>query len=603
MKIRFILFILALLFVVNVSSKEIYVYSDSVKADTLQVLDLDSALQSLEKDTTVALKDSSALKTQENILAVTKRIEEINRRLETLKTDSVNTKTDTTNVLAKVEKPATIPAEENKAAPDSVKPEDKSIENVKVVQSSVPDATALKDSVASTKKTVDFIPKNGKSAPVELPLKDVINNLIAQIENDSIPKRTVEALQNSKITTYEDSLIYMTNPFFIDLIYMGKSLPLNFSKSSGIFNELYFGTKAKKLDQFQPGVLKRIQFNDSTSLASLNKIRRDARNYINRTSADLYTANIFDLPNASENKFRFIPSRKMNKVNFVDESLTLRMGSKLEVEKPKANPWQKKANALVQFSQNYVSSNWYQGGLSSMSILNTLSGSLNYTGEKIQWSNTGEWRLGMMSMFNPEDSTYSGKMYTNDDVFKIESKFGVKAIGSWSYTALLNFSTQLFDNKKAYNSEELKAKFLTPIRFNFGVGMSYNYKQILSVTLAPVSYKLIYLTDSTSTIINPNLFGIEKGERKLSEIGSSLNTQLKWKPFPELELNSTLKFYTNYEKVEIDWEIIANFTVNRFLSTRLILNPRFDNTVILEGTEKAKIQFKELLSFGFNFHF
>jgi hypothetical protein len=53
--------------------------------------------------------------------------------------------------------------------------------------------------------------------------------------------------------------------------------------------------------------------------------------------------------------------------------------------------------------------------------------------------------------------------------------------------------------------------------------------------------------------------------------------------------------------VEIDWEIVTNFTVNRYLSTRLAINPRYDNTVILPNNEKAKIQFKELLSFGFSY--
>jgi len=50
--------------------------------------------------------------------------------------------------------------------------------------------------------------------------------------------------------------------------------------------------------------------------------------------------------------------------------------------------------------------------------------------------------------------------------------------------------------------------------------------------------------------------------------------------------------------VEIDWEIVSNFTINRFLSTRLTLNPRYDNTII---GQKAYLQFKELLSFGFSY--
>jgi len=69
----------------------------------------------------------------------------------------------------------------------------------------------------------------------------------------------------------------------------------------------------------------------------------------------------------------------------------------------------------------------------------------------------------------------------------------------------------------------------------------------------------------------------------------------------EIQIDSRLSFYTNYEKVEIDWEIVGNFTINRFLSTRISLNPRYDNTQILAAGDKARLQFKELLSFGFSY--
>lgn len=116
--------------------------------------------------------------------------------------------------------------------------------------------------------------------------------------------------------------------------------------------------------------------------------------------------------------------------------------------------------------------------------------------------------------------------------------------------------------------------------------------------VSPFSYKYIYLN---SSLVDPKLFGIPKDENVLSEVGSSFKVQGSYSPTKEITLDSRLSFYTNYTKVEIDWEIIGNFQVNRFLSTRIILNPRYDNTVILTGNEKAKIQFKELLTFGLSY--
>ena len=89
----------------------------------------------------------------------------------------------------------------------------------------------------------------------------------------------------------------------------------------------------------------------------------------------------------------------------------------------------------------------------------------------------------------------------------------------------------------------------------------------------------------------------------MSEFGSSLKAIFSYVPSREIQIDSKLSFYTNYQKVEIDWEMVCNMTINRFLSTRISINPRYDNTVILPIDEKAKIQFKQLVSVGFSHKF
>jgi hypothetical protein len=117
--------------------------------------------------------------------------------------------------------------------------------------------------------------------------------------------------------------------------------------------------------------------------------------------------------------------------------------------------------------------------------------------------------------------------------------------------------------------------------------------------LSPLSYKFIYANDTTE--IKQRSFGISTGTKVLSQVGSSLRAQLSYSPMRELDINSKFYFYTNYEKIEVDWEIVGDFKFNRFLSIRLALNPRYDNTVFLAAGEKAKIQFKELLTFGLSY--
>jgi len=42
---------------------------------------------------------------------------------------------------------------------------------------------------------------------------------------------------------------------------------------------------------------------------------------------------------------------------------------------------------------------------------------------------------------------------------------------------------------------------------------------------------------------------------------------------------------------------------NRYLSMRATIHPRYDTSVIQTGSQRAKIQFKELMSFGFAYKF
>lgn len=417
--------------------------------------------------------------------------------------------------------------------------------------------------------------------------RNYINELCQEARNDFALQKALE--QGKKLSLSEgDTATYFGSPFFIELIYTGIPLHINW-RLPNKFTEMLHGAPAATINSFGR--------KPSLQVASLYDLRRDARNEISRSRIDLYASIFTKLPSPSNNKSKMISTKPLQEVKFV-EDISSKFEKRLEVTRPVMGPWQKKANALIQFSQNYVSDNWYQGGSGNMAVLGILTGVLNYKNKEktIQWENNGEWRAGFM---NVDDSTALRTFNTSDDILKINSKLGIKASGNWFYGATFHFSTQFFDNYKSLNSKLFKTRFLTPVRMDWGLGMDYKHKDILSVMLAPITYKFIYANDTSH--VNPNSFGIETGRNTLHQIGSSFFVQYNYSPFRELQVNSKLKFYTNYEKVEIDWEIVGSFMVNRFLTTRISLNPRYDNTVILKGGEKARIQFKELMSFGFSF--
>lgn len=382
--------------------------------------------------------------------------------------------------------------------------------------------------------------------------------------------------------------IFSTNPFFIDLLFHGYTTkPVKFDMPS---SEDFIKTNYDSYFE---------RYNSPASClcpieALLLDLRESTMRKILVQAPYLIAYKVNDLPDVSE-FIQFKLNAKpidesilisRNKLNFEHRQITM--------EKIKRNPWSMKSYAMVQFSQNYISKNWHRGGNNNISILNIVNGTFNYDNKKnIQWDNFAEWRMG----FNSVEGDTLRTLNANDDILRATSKLGIKAGGKWYYSTSVDFSTHFFDSYKAVNSKTKKASFLTPVRFNMNIGLDYKYKKLLSLMFSPFSYKFIYAQDTLH--INQKTFGIPKGQNILSQIGSAFTAQLFYNPTRELEIDSKFSFYTNYEKIEVDWELIANFKLNRFLSTRLSFNPRYDNTVLTD--EKAKIQLKQMLTFGLSY--
>jgi hypothetical protein len=268
--------------------------------------------------------------------------------------------------------------------------------------------------------------------------------------------------------------------------------------------------------------------------------------------------------------------------------------------KSRNNPWKKEANTLIQFSQNYISPNWYKGGSSNFAILAQAKGFINYKKDNFLWENTGEWRIGIATV----NGDTLRKHNITDDLFRLYSKVGYQVVKKLYISASMEFQTN-FWNSWNTNSTTVKTAFLTPIRYNINVGVDYQPIKNMSIMFAPATYKMVYSLyhEGNSEQVNVTNYGIEKGKQILNEIGSSIRVKWGWKPFREIALDTEFYFYTNYRRVEIDWQINFDFFITRFLSARLMLHPRFDNTVIYTGDERAKLQFKELLSVGFSHKF
>ena len=256
------------------------------------------------------------------------------------------------------------------------------------------------------------------------------------------------------------------------------------------------------------------------------------------------------------------------------------------------SPWRREATLMLQISQNYMTANWYQGGSSSFAGLGIAKGQISYISERFTWENFGEWRIGASTV--SADSLH--KINTTDDMFRIYSKANLRIVPKLFTSVSAEIETRLLPTYQA-NSNMLKSAPFSPFRFNAAFGIDYKPVKNLSISVSPVSYKMIHIMDTARVL--PTDYGLEAGQRTQHNIGSSVRIEYTWKPVREVALESKFYFYTNYHDVELDLEVNCDFIITRFMSARLILHPRYDTSVIMQGDTHAKIQFRELLSIGF----
>lgn len=263
----------------------------------------------------------------------------------------------------------------------------------------------------------------------------------------------------------------------------------------------------------------------------------------------------------------------------------------------KPNFWTTGGNGYLQFSQNYISSNWYKGGESTVSLLSGFVWQANYDDkQRTQIENKIEWKLGFITA--PSDTLHSYK--ANNDLLRITSKIGYKAISNWYYTLSGEFKTQFFSSYET-NTNNLVSSFLSPAELNLGLGMDYKYIKDnvcnISVLINPINYTLYSIADDR---LDPTKFNIKEGHKRESIWGSKLEATWKWKLMQTLMWESRLSYTTNYEKVLAEWENTFTFTFNKYLSTKLFFHGRFDDGVTREPGD-SYLQIQELLSFGLNY--
>jgi len=268
----------------------------------------------------------------------------------------------------------------------------------------------------------------------------------------------------------------------------------------------------------------------------------------------------------------------------------------------KIHNWLHVFNASLQFTQAYISRNWYQGGENNLALLGSINWNCNLNQDvHPNWlfNNALSYKLGVATTHGDSIRNY----LINEDHFLFSSQLGYKAVKNWYYSAMLQFTTQFLNNYKT-NTRTMTAAFLSPAELNIGLGMTYNYKKaddrMFTLAIAPLSYNLKYCRNITD--IDPTRFGIDAAHHSKSTFGSNFEAKLLWRFTPNVMLTSRLYMFTNYEYVQGDWENTLDLSISKYLTTQFYTHLRFDRSVARDDDWKFW-QFKEILSLGVIYRF
>ncbi len=271
-------------------------------------------------------------------------------------------------------------------------------------------------------------------------------------------------------------------------------------------------------------------------------------------------------------------------------------GDELGIVVRKPNFWKFSGTYSLQFTQNHVSENWYKGGESHNALLASTVMELNFNNQrKLTFDNKLEMKLGFQTSHNDEEHKYK----TNSDLLRLTNKLGIRAVKNWYYTVMLQSWTQFYKGYKS-NDKKVYSDFMSPFESLLSIGMDYqqttkNNKFKVSATLSPLALKFKYVG-------RPSLvtsFGLDEGKHTLWEYGSNVTVNYTWNIVKNVSWTGRFYYFTDYSKTQIEWENTFNLSINRYLSAKLFLYPRFDDSR-KRSEGQSNFEFNELLSLGLN---
>lgn len=276
--------------------------------------------------------------------------------------------------------------------------------------------------------------------------------------------------------------------------------------------------------------------------------------------------------------------------------------------------WSRFGNASILFNQAAFNNNWSTGGVNSLALDLNGSYDVNYKKGDITWDNKFIAAYGLARIDG-------GESQKTNDRLEINSLFGKKASGYWSYSFFANFRTQ-FDSGFPAGTEKVtlpdgrvvdvvtngprNSHFFSPAYLQFGPGMLWKKSDNLKFNIAPATSRFIFV-DSTFTKDTDGLpdtdtsFGVDEGDTSRFEFGASLQGYYKVNLMKNVSIENILALYSNYldkpGNIDIDYTMNMVMKVNKYISANLTFQALYDDNTT------GAFQIRETFGVGLNYGF
>lgn len=293
----------------------------------------------------------------------------------------------------------------------------------------------------------------------------------------------------------------------------------------------------------------------------------------------------------------------------------------------KDTSWKKGGFISLMFNQ-VAFSHWAGGGTNSFSFTGIGNGFVKYTKGKNYWNSF------LITQYGLTQTQYDHKATKNIDLLELQTKAGHGIGHNFNLAALVDFLSQFTNGYNYPNDSLIVSKFLAPAYLTISLGVEWKPVDYFSVMLSPVTGKLTFVNDQeiADQVLNgASLYGTEPavydsdgvllshGENLRKELGAYLTAQFKKDIFKNVNLATRLQLFDNYtdknesnrKNIDVNYDLLINMKVNKWLAASFFLTIIYDNDITIAdldedgiptGAAGPRTQVKEGIGIGITYN-